>query len=298
MLKQLIKAFPPLKRHLSGVQAVVAERDALRQDRDALRRDRDSLSQDRDALRQDRDVLRQALANLQVTPGSFVTPSEIPTLLPEQQEVVDRFHDLYYQTWDNDHVRLNIGWLGYRTYKCPLDLWAYQEMLVEQRPDVIIETGTCFGGSALFLANICDLLGHGHVISVDLAQRDGLPEHPRITYLVGSSTDPAIIERIRQDVPAGTKTMVVLDSDHSRAHVHQECRLYQQFVQVGGYMVVEDTNVNGHPTFAAHGPGPMEGMEDFLAETTEFVSDPARERFLLTMNPKGYLRRIHAGDQR
>lgn len=264
MLKDLIKAIPPIKRHLAGVRALVAERDALRQE----------------------------LAGPRVITGPFVPPTQAPTLSTEQQALVDRFHDLFYQVWDDDHVRLNIGWLGHRTYKCPLDLWVYQELLVEQRPDAIIETGTRFGGSALFMACICDLLGHGRVITVDLDPAENLPQHPRITYIRGSSTDPAIIDRIRQEVPAGAKSLIVLDSDHSRAHVHQECRLYQQFVQVGGYMVVEDTNVNGHPTYPTHGPGPMEGMEDFLAETTEFVSDPARERFLLTMNPKGYLRRI------
>jgi cephalosporin hydroxylase len=86
--------------------------------------------------------------------------------------------------------------------------------------------------------------------------------------------------------------MVVLDSDHSEAHVLQEIRRYSPLVQVGDYLVVEDTNVNGHPAYPGFGPGPMEAVEKFLAESSEFAVDARCERFLLTMNPRGYLKRV------
>ena len=72
---------------------------------------------------------------------------------------------------------------------------------------------------------------------------------------------------------------------------------YSPLVQVGDYLVVEDTNINGHPTFAEYGPGPMEAVDRFLALDSNaaqprFVVDSACERFLITYNPKGYLKRI------
>lgn len=78
----------------------------------------------------------------------------------EEVEIVDQFHRLYYegaphQTWQNTF------WMGHRVLKCPTDLWQYQEILHEVRPDLIIETGTCFGGSALYMAHLCDILGGG-----------------------------------------------------------------------------------------------------------------------------------------
>jgi len=85
--------------------------------------------------------------------------------------------------------------------------------------------------------------------------------------------------------------MVILDSDHAKEHVLAEMRLFQEFIPVGGYLIVEDTNINGHPVYPDFGPGPMEAVEEFLAETDSFQLDPACERFLLTMNPRGYLRR-------
>ena len=84
---------------------------------------------------------------------------------------------------------------------------------------------------------------------------------------------------------------MILDSDHSRDHVLDELRLYSRFVTPGGYLVVEDTNVNGHPVFPEHGPGPMEAVEEFLAESDEFEIDLAREKFFLTFNPRGFLRK-------
>ena len=57
------------------------------------------------------------------------------------------------------------------------------------------------------------------------------------------------------------------------------------------YLVVEDTNINGHPVYEAFGPGPMEAVQDFLKERDDFEVDRSREKFLFTFNPGGWLRR-------
>ena len=85
--------------------------------------------------------------------------------------------------------------------------------------------------------------------------------------------------------------MVVLDSDHSREHVLRELELYAPLVTPGCYLVVEDTNVNGHPVSPGFGPGPMEAVGDYLRTTDDFEVDRGREKFMLTFNPSGYLRR-------
>jgi cephalosporin hydroxylase len=85
--------------------------------------------------------------------------------------------------------------------------------------------------------------------------------------------------------------LVILDSDHSRDHVLDELRIYSRWVTPGSYLIVEDTNVNDHPALPEHGPGPMEALEEFLAETDEFEIDAPREKFFLTFNPRGFLRK-------
>lgn len=206
------------------------------------------------------------------------------------QELVERFHRFYYDagrsTWQDTR------WFGARTLKLPLDMWVYQELLYEVKPDVLIECGTFEGGSALFFAHMFDLMKSGRVITIDVAAH-AVPSHPRITYLRGSSTSAEIVAQVRSLIKPGEKVLVALDSDHSRNHVLGELKAYAQLVTPGSYVVVEDTNVNGHPVYPAFGPGPMEAMEAFRVENRNFQIDSSREKFLVTFNPRGYLRRVN-----
>lgn len=206
------------------------------------------------------------------------------------EDIINAFHKFYYESgaWDR------VTYLGVPTQKCPTDMWIYQELLYEQKPDVIIECGTAFGGSTLYLAHLLEAIGSGKVISIDINYKETRPEHPRIVYLTGSSTDPAILARVKELISAAGKVMVILDSDHSRDHVLAELRAYTPLVTLGSYLIVEDSNVNGHPADPTHGPGPMEALRDFLKENHDFSIDRTREKFLLTFNPNGYLRRIRS----
>jgi cephalosporin hydroxylase len=224
--------------------------------------------------------------------GSYFPDRDQSLLSAEDADIVRRFHELYYRRWlSGNSDTINLSWFGHQVLKCPLDMWLYQELLVRTRPDIVVETGTWCGGSALFMAMVLEQIGHGKVITIDIDPKPQRPEHPRINYLTGSSTDPQIVAQVRNAV--GTdRTLVILDSDHSAAHVHQELLAYRGFVQVGDYLIVEDSNVNGHPVWPDFGPGPMEAIDKLLSETDEFVVDERCERFLMTLNPRGYLRRI------
>ncbi|MGZ4438904.1 MAG: CmcI family methyltransferase, partial [Gaiellaceae bacterium] len=170
-----------------------------------------------------------------------------------------------------------------------------QELLVATRPDVVIETGTSDGGSALFLASVFDLLGSGKVITIDIEERPGRPAHPRIEYVLGSSTDPELAAGVLDSIPEAARVMVVLDSDHARDHVRAEVELYSPRVSPGCYLVVEDTNINGKPVYPSFGPGPAEAVAEFLEHQAHagFEVDRGCEKFFMTFNPGGYLRRVH-----
>ena len=201
------------------------------------------------------------------------------------RSIADQFHRQYYESG----IWRNTFWLGVAARKCPLDLWIYQEILFETRPEVIIESGTESGGSALFLASVCDLIGEGKVITIDLQDNPLRPKHPRITYVFGSSVAPETIDLVKKSVELQTRVMVILDSDHGKDHVLNELRAYADLVTPGSYLIVEDTNVNNHPVAEDFGPGPMEAVEEFLGTRADFVVDREREKFFLTFNPKGYL---------
>src|SRR5919106_938018 len=129
------------------------------------------------------------------------------------EEVVKRFHQLFYESADTAWAQTR--WRQWVTLKNPLDLWVYQEILSERRPHFIVETGTLHGGSALFLASICDMLGRGRVLTIDHRWKENRPKHPRIEYLTGLSVAPEIVQTVRDSV-AGKRAMVILDSDHSQ----------------------------------------------------------------------------------
>jgi cephalosporin hydroxylase len=204
------------------------------------------------------------------------------------QVTVDAFHRLYYaqleRTWTQTY------WMGTVVLKCPLDLWIYQEILYEVQPDLIVECGTYKGGSALFLASICDLMGHGEVVTIDIDPLPNRPVHSRLHYLTGSSSSPEILQNVMNRALAKT-VLVILDSDHSCSHVLEELRSYRQMVTPGSYLIVEDTCINGHPLLPNFGPGPMEAVAAFLQEAPEYSADISREKLYLTFNPRGFLRR-------
>ena len=200
---------------------------------------------------------------------------------------VSRAHDVLYQS----DAWTEATWLGAQALKNPLDLWIYQEIVFETRPQLIVETGTYRGGSALYLASLCDLMDSGEVLSIDIQPvREDYPSHPRVTYLGGrSSTDPEVVDEVRERA-GGRPILVILDSDHSQKHVEAELAVYAPLVPVGSYVIVEDSNIGRIRKDLM--PGPLEAVETFLAQTDEFVIDREREKFLITFNPSGYLRRV------
>jgi cephalosporin hydroxylase len=209
---------------------------------------------------------------------------------PSVRRVVRDFHRVYYgaggRTWRNTY------WRGVPVLKCPLDLWVYQEILHEVRPDFIVEAGTKHGGSAYFLASVCDLLGRGEVVTIDVEPLPGRPDHPRITYVTGSSTDPDVLAEVDERIVEASGVMVILDSDHSRKHVLAELDAWHPRVTVGSYLIVEDTNINGHPVAPQRGPGPWEAVAEWLPAHPDFRRDAEREKFFMTFNPRGYLERV------
>lgn len=210
------------------------------------------------------------------------------------EEVITRFHEIFYNgpnTWHESQ------WLGIETLQNPNDVWITQEIIVETAPDFIIETGTRRGGSACLWAMIQrEVNPNGKVITIDINP----PPAPvtelaiwqeRVEFRHTSSVAPELVAELAERV-RDKRVLVILDSDHRERHVYEELQMYGPLVHVGGYLIVQDTNVNGHPVLPDYGPGPMEALERFLSETDSYEIDRARERFLFTMHPKGYLKRI------
>ncbi len=211
--------------------------------------------------------------------------------LEESREALSIFHKL--PTWRSAFFE------GVPILKNPFDLWVMQEIIIETKPEFIIETGTLEGGSALFLASILDAAGlaGSRVITIDVATGHRAAEanplwEQYVEFIQSSSSDAAMVQSLASRVK-GHRTFITLDSDHSMVHVLRELRLYAPLVHSGGYLVVEDTHLDGVPSYEGNYVGPMAAVERFLELDggKEFSRDLSREPFLMTFNPGGWLRR-------
>lgn len=209
---------------------------------------------------------------------------------------VDEFHKWY----EKNRIWEQTKWLGFPMWKLPFDSIIVQELIYNIKPDIIIEAGTGFGGSSVFYASIMQLLNKGNVITIDINEdridwnNVPTPIMDRIYPICGSSTDIETIDKIDDfyDENKIETSMVMLDSWHSYDHVLKEMLLYKNYVSNGSYMIVEDTHVNGHPIEWKYGYGPYEAVEQFLKDNDDFIIDKECEKYIMTFNPSGFLRRI------
>jgi cephalosporin hydroxylase len=208
---------------------------------------------------------------------------------------VKEFHKHY----DKERIWSKNTFLGIPCWKLPFDMNVYQEIIFETKPDFIIETGTGHGGSSLFLASICELIGQGEVITIDIdmSKKDShewgnFIWEDRIHYICGSSVDSDVYNEVKNMV-GNSKCLLILDSWHKKEFVYQEMLLYSKFVNVGSYMIVEDSHVNGNPIEWQWGDGPMEAIVQWIdSYCNSWEIDTSREKHIMTFNPCGYIKRI------
>lgn len=186
-------------------------------------------------------------------------------------QLTQDFHKQFYQSinWRKD-----LSYRGVPILKNPLDLFIEQQIIWETKPDIIIETGTAFGGSALYYADLLQKMeGKRFVITVDVqsSRYTVAPDVlvcPRIILLDQGSLDKHSIDYINAWVQPDHKVMVILDSDHHMDHVYAELKAYSKFVTPGCYLVVEDTNTD--LVLEGYGPSGRDAVDDFLNDHVEF----------------------------
>jgi cephalosporin hydroxylase len=183
--------------------------------------------------------------------------------------------------WDQKYS-YTFSWLGRPIIQLPEDMIRTQEVIYRVRPDVIIETGIAHGGSLIFYASLCKLIGRGRVIGIDVEirphNRKALEEHelfPLITLIEGSSTAPEVVNRVRSLLGADETVLVILDSNHSRAHVLNELEAYHSLVSPESYIVATDgrmKDLTDVPRGNAHwaSDNPAAAAEQFAAQHPEF----------------------------
>jgi len=204
----------------------------------------------------------------------------------------------------------SFAWLGRPVIQLPEDMIRVQEVIWSVQPDVIIETGVAHGGSLIYYASLCQLMGRGRVIGVDIEirreNRKAIEAHPlasRITLVEGSSTDPVVVSAVKRMIKPDERVLAILDSCHTKQHVLNELEAYQELIQSGSYLVATDGIMwdlhdvpGGRPEWATDNPAAA--AREFAAAHPEFVLEdpplPFNESLLsarVTHWPHAWLRR-------
>jgi cephalosporin hydroxylase len=205
---------------------------------------------------------------------------------PNWEEAMDtnKRLELFKPMYKHIHRRKNDAtWKGVDILKFPTDLFMYHEAIWQKKPEVIVEIGTKFGGSALFMQDMLDQIGDGKVITIDI--KDQVKEKdPRIEYIIGNSLDEKIIEQIKEKTK-DKKTMLVIDGNHDRKHVKWELDKYNDIVTKGQFMVVEDCYIDR----GLYGPG--EAKVWFLKNYKGFKQTDFDKKYLIGISMEGWLER-------
>lgn len=211
--------------------------------------------------------------------------------------------------WDTKYV-YGFSWLGRPVIQLPEDMLRIQEVIFDIKPDVIVETGVAHGGSLIFYASLCTVIGKGRVIGIDIEirphNRAAIEEHrlsPLISLVEGSSIDADIVQSVKDQIGSAETVLVLLDSNHLKAHVLAELEAYSPLVSPGSYIVACDgimQQVVGASRTAEDWTwnNPISAVNEFVANHPEFECvEPAwpfnegtiTER--VTYWPKAFLKR-------
>jgi len=226
------------------------------------------------------------------------------------REAFELLSDLWLKVgWSLKYI-YTFTWMGRPVIQLPEDMIRIQEVIYRVKPDVIIETGIAHGGSLVYYASICQTMGKGRIIGIDIEIREhnrkAIESHemsPYITLIEGGSTEEAIVNQVKSMVKKDETVLVILDSNHSKQHVLNELEAYHDLVSPGSYIVATDGILRdlrdvprGHDYWKQGNP--TEAIAEFLKTHSDFVLEKPERLFnesQLTENvthwPDAWLRR-------
>lgn len=231
-----------------------------------------------------------------------------PIMKKSKIEFFNQSHKLQYS--------YNFEWLGRPIIQYPQDIVAFQEIVNNVKPDLILETGIAHGGSLVLSASLLCMLdviegkdprkSTRKVLGIDVDirehNREALDNHPlrfKMELMEGSSIDEKIVSKVKAYAKPYEKILVSLDSNHTHSHVLDELNAYAELVSKDSYCIVYDTVIEDMPTDAfpnrdwGVGNSPKSAVYEFIKDHPEFEIDKAiDEKLLISVAPDGFLKKI------
>ena len=198
---------------------------------------------------------------------------------------------LYHQR----NIHFKYQYHGIEMQKNPMDMMVYLELIYKVKPDVILEIGAAGGGTALWLAHQLDIFDNGKLISLDINHGGFKAEHKRIVKITGDSTLKETAKKVYEEININDKVLIIHDGSHKKCDIKKDFENYSKLVNVGSYFIIEDGIMDvfdwkDHRT-SGHDCGLIAGVE-ITNENKDWIIDKECEKYIITYNPCGYLRRI------
>lgn len=163
---------------------------------------------------------------------------------------------------------------------------AMHTLLSQCRPQVLVELGSCNGGSAAFFTSFAKEAGIEEIISLDLNDVEK-PDLEGVTWIQGDDTSPEIFEKVKEMV--GDRSVALnIDANHHYDFVKKELNTYGTLVTPGQCLILEDTHVDilNYKVFRPNG-GPLAAMKEWLPSHPDFELAKDIEPYITT-NYFGY----------
>jgi cephalosporin hydroxylase len=200
------------------------------------------------------------------------------------------------------------SWMGVPIIRLPEDLILQQEVVWNEKPDLIIEIGVARGGGLIFNASLQEMCGiTPNVLGVDnkffdhtLAAIASNRFYQNINLIEGDSNSLEVVSRVQSVASECSKALLILDSDHSSKHVLEELRNYIPILPVNSVIMVCDTLIDEYPkgTYAnrtwSDGKGPLDAIAIFRKENNSVLPfmEIESKALILSEIRDGLLRKI------
>jgi cephalosporin hydroxylase len=200
------------------------------------------------------------------------------------------------------------SWMGVPIIRLPEDLVLQQEVVWNEKPDLIIEIGVARGGGLIFNASLQEMCGiTPNVLGVDNKffdhTLDAIAENrfsQNINLVEGDSNNLEVVSKVEIFTSESSKTLLILDSDHSSKHVLGELRNYIPILPINSVIMVCDTLIDEYPegTYAnrtwSDGKGPLDAIAIFRKEnnSVEPFMEIESRALILSEIRDGLLRKV------
>ncbi len=173
--------------------------------------------------------------------------------------------------------------------KNAFDLALYPMLLWAVKPRTIIEVGSFYGGSALWMADMVQAWGlDTHTYSVDI-NKVYTARHDKVTFIQGNGRDLGSVftEPFLADMPR--PLLVIEDADHSYETTTAVMNFFHPRLKNDEYLIIEDVMTTPAQTGRA--------LREFLAaHPSDYVVDRSYCDFFgvnVTWCVNGYLKRVN-----